>query len=72
MWGKSRATREAAPSRGAAADAVATALVQCPLCGFRFEEQEGPACAYCPAAFRRCGMVACPRCSHEFPRMPAR
>ncbi len=42
--------------------------VQCPLCGNRFEVAEGEACRYCPKLFRSCGMVACPRCSHEFPR----
>lgn len=42
-------------------------MVQCPLCGNRFEQRESAACAYCPRLFRSCGMVVCPRCSHEFP-----
>ena len=42
-------------------------LVQCPLCGTRFDRAQSPACAYCPKLFRSCGMVVCPRCSHEFP-----
>lgn len=43
--------------------------VQCPLCGNRFEAAANEACQYCPKFFRTCGMVMCPRCSHEFPRV---
>ncbi|RJQ50992.1 MAG: hypothetical protein C4521_12935 [Actinobacteria bacterium] len=43
-------------------------LVQCPLCGNRFEPVEAEACKYCPKLFKSCGMLACPNCSHEFPR----
>ncbi|HVO38233.1 MAG TPA: hypothetical protein VMV03_04310 [Spirochaetia bacterium] len=41
--------------------------VQCPLCGARFDRAQSMACAHCPRPFRSCGMVVCPRCSHEFP-----
>jgi len=55
----------------AAAATAETAAIRCPLCGSRFNEGEGSACIYCR---RRagCGMVACPRCGHEFPRIVPR
>ncbi|MGO9410186.1 MAG: hypothetical protein ACLQCB_05465 [Spirochaetia bacterium] len=63
MWGKR--SRESA----AAETPQRTVTVQCPLCGNRFDPAQSQACAHCPKLFRSCGMVVCPRCSHEFVRM---
>jgi len=49
-------------------DAAAPKTAQCPLCGNRFEIAEAAACAHCPKLFKSCGLVMCPRCTHEFPR----
>ncbi len=50
-------------------EAAAVTEIRCPLCGSRFQEGEATACAFCR---RRpgCAMTACPRCGHEFPRVP--
>lgn|GEM_PF-2708053 len=61
MWGKKAMQTEAA--------AGTMQQVQCPLCGNRFNPDESQACASCPRLFRSCGMVVCPRCSHEFYRV---
>jgi hypothetical protein len=68
MWGRRRGAAAGAPGLGAMeAGTPATAQqVQCPLCGNRFDPSESQACAHCPKLFRSCGMVVCPRCSHEF------
>ena len=35
----------------------------CPLCGFRFNPLEHPACTSCPLV-KGCSMVCCPVCHH--------
>jgi hypothetical protein len=63
MWGKSRV----ALAQAAAPPVTEPCPVQCPLCGNRFDANQAEACSSCPALLRGCGMVACPRCGHEFP-----
>jgi len=64
MWGR-RKGHVAVTGAGAGGSATRR-QAQCPLCGNRFDPAESVACAHCPRMFRSCGMVVCPRCSHEF------
>ncbi|MHA1594733.1 MAG: hypothetical protein ACTSXJ_05995 [Candidatus Baldrarchaeia archaeon] len=41
--------------------------IQCPLCGYRFSEEES-GCARCPHV-KKCRMVMCPNCGYEFPNI---
>jgi uncharacterized Zn finger protein (UPF0148 family) len=41
---------------------------QCPLCGFKFDKKEVKGCRMCPS-FMKCGMVMCPKCGYEFPKI---
>ena len=66
MWWK---RDKAAPSVGAREAPAQVREAQCPLCRNRFDPAQSAACAHCPRMFRSCGMVVCPRCSHEFPRV---
>ena len=56
------------PETAAKGPPTESVTLQCPLCGSHFSEDQGVACKYC-RLFRSCGMVACPRCGHEFPRI---
>ncbi len=67
-WGKGK-QENTAESRGAAAGQPATvaksSVVQCPLCGKKFQAGEAIACSACRLA-AKCGLVMCPNCSYEF------
>ncbi len=43
------------------------ALVDCPLCGQRFDPATAPACASCPLGRLKCGFAHCPNCGYEIP-----
>ncbi len=43
-------------------------IVQCPKCGFRFSKSYSriTSCKGCPQSAGQCGLIRCPKCSHEF------
>jgi len=43
-------------------------VYRCPLCGFKFGEEDLEKCFVCPLA-KMCNMVSCPVCGYEFPKM---
>ena len=65
MWLRRQGEKKAGTS-GRSVSPPQAREVQCPLCGNRFDPAESEACAHCPRLFKSCGMVVCPRCSHEF------
>ena len=45
-------------------------MIDCPMCGYRFEEGEaGASCQGCPLA-TSCHLLKCPRCGYEMLREP--
>ena len=51
-----------------AADRKGEQASRCPLCGYKFSWEEGETA--CQACFikKRCRLIMCPRCHHEFPK----
>ena len=45
-------------------------MMKCPLCGFKFQEEDGRvACRGCPLA-GGCHMLKCPNCGYDVPIEP--
>ena len=45
-------------------------LMQCPLCGHKFDVEAGTAfCGACPVG-KNCRLVRCPNCAYETPAEP--
>lgn len=44
---------------------MSVTMVQCPLCGHRFDKDDNKNCRSCPH-FMKCGLILCPNCGHEF------
>lgn len=38
--------------------------LKCPLCGFKFNPEENPACSSCPFQ-KKCQVVCCPNCGYQ-------
>lgn len=63
LFGKKDTLKDFPESKGALKPQV---FLRCPLCGNEFERGAAESCAICPL-LKRCGLVMCPHCSHEFP-----
>ncbi|MGQ9721601.1 MAG: hypothetical protein ACUVXA_09805 [Candidatus Jordarchaeum sp.] len=42
-------------------------VYRCPLCGYKFTEDNVDKCSLCPMA-KACDLIMCPNCSYEFPK----
>lgn len=43
-------------------------IAQCPLCGKRFDMEDNKGCKVCPS-YMSCGLLLCPNCGYEFPKI---
>jgi hypothetical protein len=43
-------------------------VCRCPLCGYEFSWEEGEKICQACLIKKRCRLIMCPRCHHEFPK----